>query len=152
MRLNVVDTPGFGDYVDNSEAALPLVEFIDQQYQSILQQERQPVRSAKIDQRVHCCLYFLRPSGKGLKPLDVAVMKQLGSRVNLIPVIAKADTLTLQDLKSFKKKIRTMLMENGIKIYHVDSEEDENDAIAKLDSDIMVAFKNNVRALCLLQW
>lgn len=31
-------------------------------------------------------------------------MKRLGSRVNLIPVIAKADTLTPKDLQSFKKR------------------------------------------------
>lgn len=32
-------------------------------------------------------------------------MKRLGSRVNLIPVIAKADTLTPKDLDQFKKKV-----------------------------------------------
>lgn len=29
-------------------------------------------------------------------------MKRLGTRVNLIPVIAKADTLTQEDLQNFK--------------------------------------------------
>jgi len=29
-----------------------------------------------------------------LKPLDIEIMKRLGTRVNLISVIAKADTLT----------------------------------------------------------
>lgn len=38
-----------------------------------------------------------------LKPLDIEIMKRLGSRVNLIPVIAKADTLTPSDLQKFKK-------------------------------------------------
>lgn len=33
-------------------------------------------------------------------------MKRLGSRVNLIPVIAKADTLTPKDLAHFKKKVK----------------------------------------------
>ena len=41
-----------------------------------------------------------------LKPLDIEVMKRLGSRVNLIPVIAKADTLTQHDLAIFKKRVR----------------------------------------------
>jgi cell division control protein 12 len=35
------------------------------------------------------------------------VMKRLGTRVNLIPVIAKADTLTPKDLAEFKRKVRT---------------------------------------------
>lgn len=40
-----------------------------------------------------------------LKPLDIEIMKRLGSRVNLIPVIAKADTLTPKDLQAFKKRV-----------------------------------------------
>jgi septin family protein len=32
-------------------------------------------------------------------------MKRLGSRVNLIPVIAKADTLTPTDLQKFKVNV-----------------------------------------------
>lgn len=33
-------------------------------------------------------------------------MKRLGSRVNLIPVVAKADTLTQNDLFTFKQRVR----------------------------------------------
>ena len=40
-----------------------------------------------------------------LKPLDIEVMKRLGTRVNLIPVIAKADTLTQNDLAVFKSRV-----------------------------------------------
>jgi cell division control protein 12 len=32
-------------------------------------------------------------------------MKRLGTRVNLIPVIAKADTLTQNDLGVFKQRV-----------------------------------------------
>lgn len=38
-----------------------------------------------------------------LKPLDVEIMRRLGTRVNLIPVIAKADTMTPEDLQNFKQ-------------------------------------------------
>lgn len=41
-----------------------------------------------------------------LKPLDIEIMKRLGTRVNLIPVIAKADTLTQNDLLKFKQRVR----------------------------------------------
>lgn len=34
-------------------------------------------------------------------------MKHLGSRVNLIPVIAKADTLTPRDLAQYKLNVST---------------------------------------------
>ena len=41
------------------------------------------------DTRVHCLLYFISPYGRGLKPLDLEVLKKLDGKVNLIPVIAK---------------------------------------------------------------
>lgn len=40
-----------------------------------------------------------------LKPLDIEFMKQLHHLVNIIPVIAKADTLTSSELKSLKLKV-----------------------------------------------
>jgi len=36
-------------------------------------------------------------------------MKRLGTRVNLIPVVAKADTLTQNDLFLFKQRVRGTL-------------------------------------------
>jgi septin family protein len=36
-------------------------------------------------------------------------MKRLGTRANLIPVIAKADTLTQSDLFTFKQRLRPYL-------------------------------------------
>lgn len=45
-----------------------------------------------------------------LKPLDIEIMKRLGTRVNLIPVIAKADTLTQNDLFTFKRRVRGKLI------------------------------------------
>lgn len=70
-----------------------------------MRQEQQPKRMEKIDLRVHACLYFIRPTGHTLKPLDIEAMKRLGTRVNLIPVIAKADSLTQSDLSKFKRRV-----------------------------------------------
>lgn len=44
-----------------------------------------------------------------IKPLDVECMKRLGTRVNLIPVVAKADTMTPEDLENFKIRVRLRL-------------------------------------------
>ena len=72
-------------------------------------QEQQPRRTDKIDMRVHACLYFIRPTGHTLKPLDIEVMKRLSSRVNLIPVVAKADTLSHADLAKYKERVSRTL-------------------------------------------
>lgn len=106
VRLTVIDTPGFGDYVNNRDSWMPIIEFLDDQHESYMLQEQQPRRIDKIDLRVHACLYFIRPTGHTLKPLDIEVMKRLSSRVNLIPVVAKADTLSPTDLALFKRRVR----------------------------------------------
>lgn len=40
-----------------------------------------------------------------LRPLDVEFMRRLSKVVNIVPVIAKADTLTLEERDFFKKKV-----------------------------------------------
>ena len=40
-----------------------------------------------------------------LQPIDIDCMKQLHSRVNIVPVIGKADTLTQRELHELKKKV-----------------------------------------------
>lgn len=63
VKLTVIDTPGFGDYVDNHGSWTPIVEFLDDQHESYMRQEQQPSRKGIIDRRVHACLYFIRPTG-----------------------------------------------------------------------------------------
>lgn len=58
-----------------------------------------------VDSRIHCCLYFLRPSGHSIKPIDIIVMKKLAEVVNVVPVIAKADSLTLDERIRFKETV-----------------------------------------------
>lgn len=50
---------------------------------------------------------YLLPSGYflSLRPLDVEFMRRLSKVVNIVPVIAKADTLTLEERDFFKKKV-----------------------------------------------
>ncbi len=40
-----------------------------------------------------------------LKPIDIEFMRQLHTRVNLIPIIAKADTLTDEEVADFKARV-----------------------------------------------
>jgi len=40
-----------------------------------------------------------------MKALDLVTMKNLDSKVNIIPVIAKADTITKTELQKFKAKV-----------------------------------------------
>lgn len=43
-----------------------------------------------------------------LKPLDIEFMKRLHDRVNIIPVLAKADTMTPEECGQFKRTASTL--------------------------------------------
>ena len=47
IRLNIIDTPGFGNNVDNHDSWVPIIDFIDDQHESYMKQEQQPSRTAK---------------------------------------------------------------------------------------------------------
>ncbi|XP_029016002.1 neuronal-specific septin-3-like isoform X2 [Betta splendens] len=118
MKLTVIDTPGFGDQINNENCWQPIMKFINDQYEAYLQEEININRKKRIpDSRVHCCIYFIPPTGHCLRPLDVEFMRRLSKVVNIVPVIAKADTLTLEERDFFKKKIREELRANGIDVY-----------------------------------
>ncbi len=51
-----------------------------------------------------------------LKPLDIEFMKQLHHLVNIIPVIAKSDTLTAPELKKLKQRVMQEIRDNGIQV------------------------------------
>lgn len=123
LTLTIVDTPGFGDAVDNSNCWDPVISFVESQYDSFLDAETRVNRVEMPDARVHSCLYFIAPSGHGLKPLDVEFMKRLHDKVNVIPVIAKADTMTPEEVTHFKRQIMNQIVQAKIRIYEFPDDE-----------------------------
>lgn len=43
--------------------------------------------------------------------MDIELMRRLSPRVNVIPVIGKADSLTPNELRGFKKRVRILIFE-----------------------------------------
>ncbi|XP_055838315.1 protein peanut isoform X2 [Episyrphus balteatus] len=142
LTLTVVDTPGFGDAVDNSNCWVPIIDFVESKYEEYLTAESRVHRKATPDNRVHSCLYFIAPSGHGLKPLDVEFMQRLCDKVNIIPVIAKADTMTPEEVQLFKKQILNEIAQHKIKIYDFPEpleDEEEAKALRQLRSRVPFA-------------
>uniref|UniRef100_A0A8C2KGF1 Septin n=1 Tax=Cyprinus carpio TaxID=7962 RepID=A0A8C2KGF1_CYPCA len=128
LTLTIVDTP---DYVGPSLLSFswqPVINYIDSKFEDFLNAESRVNRRQMPDNRVHCCLYFIAPSGHGLKPLDIEFMKRLHDKVNVIPLIAKADTLTPEECQLFKKQIMKEIQEHKIKIYEFPDTEDDEDS------------------------
>lgn len=114
VRFTVIDTPGFGSAIDNTHAWTGAAHYIDQCTRQYMFQEEQPRRESMVDNRVHCCLYFLGPSVASLLPLDTLAMKELSKRVNLIPVVAMCDSLRPLELQLFKKLVRATVRDQQI--------------------------------------
>jgi len=140
LRLTVVDTPGFGDFVNNDESWRPIVDNIEQRFDAYLDAENKVNRMNIVDNRVHACVYFIQPTGHALKPLDIEVMRRLHTKVNLIPVIAKADTMTDEEIMAFKSRILADIKHHAIQIfegprYELDDEEtiaENNEIMSKV--------------------
>jgi septin family protein len=85
----------------------PIAEYIEEQHFKYFTSESGcgAERRRLQDTRVHCCLYFLPPNLKGLRPIDVEAMRKLGELVNILPVIARADSLTKSELNQLKEQV-----------------------------------------------
>jgi cell division control protein 11 len=100
--------------------------YLERQYDDILAEQSRIKRNPRFkDNRVHALLYFIPPTGHAydfylrstyapslihrrsrLREMDIELMRRLSPRVNVIPVIGKADSLTPKELRAFKQRVR----------------------------------------------
>ncbi|XP_034362423.1 septin-12 isoform X1 [Arvicanthis niloticus] len=131
LKLTVTDTPGFGDQINNDKCWDPILSYINQQYEQYLQEELLITRQRHIpDTRVHCCVYFVPPTGHCLRPLDIEFLRRLCRTVNVVPVIARADSLTIEERDAFRSRIQQNLKTHCIDVYPQKCfDEDVNDRL-----------------------
>ncbi|NWU64109.1 SEP10 protein, partial [Pterocles burchelli] len=133
LKLTIVNTAGFGDQINREDSYQPIVDYIDAQFEAYLQEELKIKRSlfSCHDTRIHVCLYFISPKGHSLKSLDLLTMKSLDSKVNIIPIIGKADCISKTELQQFKIKIMSALFSNGVQIYQFPT---DDEAVSKINT------------------
>ncbi|PAA61187.1 hypothetical protein BOX15_Mlig010818g1 [Macrostomum lignano] len=137
LRLTVVDTPGFNDAINCQDCWRPIEDYIDNTFEQYFKDECGLNRKNIVDHRVHCCLYFVSPCGHGLRPIDVELMRRLHSKVNIVPIIAKADTLTQAELRDLKERVLADLDRHKIQTYRMpDTDSDDDEETRRQESDI----------------
>ncbi|KAJ2860484.1 Cell division control protein 11 [Coemansia erecta] len=129
IMLNIIDTPGFGNSIDNESSFDQIQEYLEKQFDSVLAEENRIKRNPKFkDSRVHALIYFITPTGHSLREIDIELMKRLGNRTNIIPVIARSDSMTPRELVLFKQRVMDDIAMYGIPVFSFpDSEEDEDE-------------------------
>lgn len=122
VRLSITDVSGFGNAVNHNKSWQVLLDYIDGKFERYLDQESNPNRplpSIMQDERIHACIYFIPATKSKPSLFDIAAMKKLGEKVNLIPIISKADILTASELKEMKKFVLEELSKHHICFYKI---------------------------------
>lgn len=129
LHLNIIDTPGFGENLSNELCFVEIENYLKQQFDLVLAEETRIRRNPRfVDTRVHVLLYFITPTGHGLRELDITCMKRLSKYVNIIPVVGRADTFTETEIANFKKLVRTDIERFNVPVFQFDNFLDEYDA------------------------
>jgi septin 7 len=68
-----------------------------------------------LDERIHVCFFFI--AAHRIKQQDVVFMKAIAPFVTVIPVIAKADSMTKQECTEFKKIVFDRLVNEKIDFF-----------------------------------
>jgi cell division control protein 12 len=133
LRVRIIDTPGFGNQVNHRNSVQPISDYIASCRQRKYKREMssrnynynyrdrdrlQDYVDPTEDELVHVCLYFLSP-GRFLE-IDRHFMKKVQKQVTIVPIIAKADTLTDEEIAVYRAELREILERERIHVYDFD--------------------------------
>ncbi|CAJ1940022.1 unnamed protein product [Cylindrotheca closterium] len=124
LRVRIIDTPGFGNKVNHHNSVQVIRKYIQSCRKKQMQQEMssQPslsFRDKQEERLVHVCLYFLSP-GRFLE-IDRHFLKIVQHEVPIVPIIAKADTLTDDEISEYRALLKKTLEKEQIQVYDFDS-------------------------------
>lgn len=136
VEFEIIDCPGYGDSVDSTGWIDNIVDYITRRFSAHYEALGSPPRqdgehtsmnALQRDGLVHVCLYFI--AAHRLKGVDLEFMRRLEPYVNLVPVIAKSDTMTLAERDAFRRLIIAELRANSVRIFNL-----SDDSIEKMPS------------------
>lgn len=140
LKLTVAESEYYGEALCLKGTHQPLVDYIDTQFADYHRRESSYDRRTIKDKMIHCLFFFISPYGHGLSALDIEFLKATHDRVNIIPIIARSETLTITERALFKRRVKDDLKRNNILIYQMSRPDlDDRDDMKKLFKDIQDA-------------
>eukprot|EP00878_Enallax_costatus_P001286 GHUV01001431.1.p1 GENE.GHUV01001431.1~~GHUV01001431.1.p1 ORF type:complete len:488 (+),score=166.50 GHUV01001431.1:223-1686(+) len=112
----IQDTPGYGDDLDIMNHINMIIGYLNKCNEKWLQMESARDRNQDLaeveDPRVDVCLFCVPPHR--LRPIDIRYMYELGKAVPIIPVITKADTMTIREAQNYKQEVFNRLQNPNV--------------------------------------
>lgn len=140
--LNLLNTHGIGENMDDTLCFDEVTSYLEQQFDIVLSEETRIRRNPRFeDTRVHIALYFIDPTGHGLRELDVEIMKRVARYTNVLPIIGKADSFSREELKQFKQKILNDLDRYNVPVYKFEGDEEDDDMEAIEENQVLAGLQ-----------
>ena len=96
----------------------PILKYINTCNEKALTREQDAKRTAPLaqddDPRVDVCIYFLSPHR--VKPIDLKFMTELSALAPVVPVLAKADSMTTDELQHFRSGVKQALAQAQLSV------------------------------------
>lgn len=139
--VTIIDTPGFGNTMNNTEISRNIKNYIRSQFDSFLTEETKIRRSKNFeDNRVHCLLYFISPNPNGLSANDIAFLKSVDTIVNIVPVIGKSDALTKKELFDLRRNFSRQLSKYNISVFDFEKDTQDRDLLLNRNINEKIPF------------
>ncbi|KAJ8905098.1 hypothetical protein NDN08_001608 [Rhodosorus marinus] len=119
FRVTMTDTPGFGDSLDLERSFKTVIKYLDFCNKNALQEETRVTRAGSTnyeDCLVDAVLFFFAPHR--IKEVDLEILRRIDGKAPVIPVLAKSDAMTMEELTLFREEVVKTLAENNITVVH----------------------------------
>ena len=120
FSAHLIDSPGYHDSLDLGRSIKIVTDYIDSMFAKTLADERCPRREAASERETHkavdVVLYFFSPHR--CKEIDMLFLSKLKGRASIVPILAKADTMTTDELASHRQQVSDALERSNIETAH----------------------------------
>jgi len=109
LKVTLIDTPGYTHSISLEEWYKPIKKNITDRFDAHKEDKRKHQRNKLLasqpidDRRVHVILYFL--SGPRIRGRDMQMMKNLQKYTSIIPILARGDSYTIEEIKEIKTQL-----------------------------------------------
>lgn len=97
-----------------------IVSYIEKNLSEHMKQGENVLIRKHTDKRIHLCMFFVSINTRNLSEKTLSMLKKISKITNLVVLIAKADTLTINEKRRVYSKIKKQLFEKEVSIYETE--------------------------------